>query len=83
MPAGAARHLGLTGTESILLGRMSARIDARPKPGDRCVVVTWPTGRDGRKIFADGALLGEDGEVLAVAQATWLTVDPHVQRGEK
>ena len=79
----AAPHLGLTGTESILLGRMSARIDARPKPGDRCVVVAWPTGRDGRKIFADGALLGEHGEVLAVAQATWLTVDPHVQRGEK
>jgi hypothetical protein len=79
----AALHLGLTGTESILLGRMSARVDARPKPGDRCVVVTWPTGRDGRKIFADGALLGEDGEVLAVAQATWLTVDPYVQRGEK
>jgi hypothetical protein len=80
---GAARHLGLTGTEPILLGRMSVRIDARPKPGDRCVVVAWPTGRDGRKIFADGALLGEDGEVLAVAQATWLQVDRQVQRGER
>jgi hypothetical protein len=80
---GAARHLGMTGTEPILLGRMSARIDARPKPGDRCVVVAWPTGRDGRKIFAGGALLGKDGEVLAVAQATWLQVDPQVQRGER
>jgi hypothetical protein len=80
---GAARHLGLTGTEPILLGRMSARIDARPKLGDRCVVVAWPTGRDGRKIFADGALLGKDGEVLAVARATWLQVGPQVQRGDR
>jgi hypothetical protein len=80
---GAARHLGLTGTEPILLGRMSARIDARPKPGDRCVVVAWPTGRDGRKIFAGGALLGKDGEILAVAQATWLQVDLQVQRGDR
>ena len=80
---GGARHLGLTGADLILLGRMSARIDARPKPGDRCVVVAWPTGRDGRKIFAGGALLGKDGEVLAVAQATWLQIDPQVQRGEK
>ena len=80
---GAARHLGLTGTGLILLGRMSARIDARPTPGDRCVVVAWPIGRDGRKIFAGGALLGEDGGVLAVAHATWLQVDPRVQRGEK
>jgi hypothetical protein len=47
------------------------------------VVVAWPTGRDGRKIFAGGALLGKDGEVLAVAQATWLQVDPQVQRGER
>ena len=80
---GGARHLGLSGTEPILLGRMSARIDARPKPGDRCVVVAWPIGREGRKIFAGGALLAADGEVLAVAQATWLQVDRQVQRGQK
>ena len=62
---------------------MSARIEARPTPGDRCVVVAWPTGRAGRKIFAGGALLGKDGEVLAVAQAIWLQVDQQVQRGER
>jgi hypothetical protein len=80
---GAARHLGLTGAGLILLGRMSARIDMRPKPGDRCVVVAWPIGRDGRKIFAAGALLGKDGGVLAVAHTTWLQVDPQILRGEK
>jgi hypothetical protein len=77
-----ARHLGLSGSEPILLGRMAAQIHGHPKPGDRCVVVAWPTGRDGRKLFANGALLGPGGETLAVAQATWLIVDRQVQLGQ-
>jgi hypothetical protein len=76
-----AQHLGMTGVETILLGRMSARIDGRPCPGDRCVIAAWPTGRDGRKLFADSALLSSDGRVLAVARATWLVVDRQVQLG--
>jgi hypothetical protein len=78
-----AHHLALNGDETILLGRMSARIDRRPKPGDRCVVVAWPTGRDGRKLFASSALLQTDGEVLAVAQATWLLVGRHALPGQR
>ena len=78
-----ARHLGMTGAETILLGRMRARIDSRPCPGDRCVIAAWPTGRDGRKLFADSALLSSDGKVLAVARATWLLVDRQVQLGER
>ena len=77
-----AQHLGMTGTETILLGRMSARIDKRPRPGARCIIVAWPTGRDGRKLFASSALLSANGELLAVAQATWLLVDRQVQLGE-
>ena len=60
-----ARHLGMTGAETILLGRMSARIERRPYPGDRCIIVAWPTGKDGRKLFASSALLSSDGEFLA------------------
>ena len=78
-----AQHLGMTGAETILLGRMSARIDSRPRPGDRCVVAAWPTGRDGRKLFADSALLSSDGRVQATARATWLLVDRQVQLGER
>jgi hypothetical protein len=77
-----ARHLGMTGTETVLLGRLSARIERRPHPVDQCVIVAWPTGRDGRKLFASSALLSSHGELLAVAQATWLLVDRRVQRGE-
>ena len=78
----AARHLGVTGGASMLLGRMSARIDHRPRPGDRCVVLAWPTGKDGRKLFADGAMLGPGGKLMAVTRTTWVLVDRSVVLGE-
>jgi hypothetical protein len=65
----------------ILLGRMSARIEARPRPGERCVITAWETGRDGRKRVAEAAAYGEDGALLAVARATWITVGRQVQLG--
>jgi hypothetical protein len=77
----AATQLGID--ELPLLGRMSARVDARPRAGDRCVLTAWPIGRDGRKLFAGSALLGPEGEVLAVAQATWLIVDRGVLLGKR
>jgi hypothetical protein len=46
------------------------------------VIVAWPTGRDGRKLYAESALLGPDGNVLAVARTTWLTVDRDMQLGK-
>jgi hypothetical protein len=63
----------------ILLGRMSARIRARPRPGERCVITAWETGRDGRKRVAEAAAYGETGTLLAAARTTWITVDRHVQ----
>jgi hypothetical protein len=66
----------------ILLGRMAARIEARPRPGERCVITTWETGRDGRKRMAETAAYGEAGGLLAVARATWIVVDRQVQLGQ-
>jgi hypothetical protein len=65
----------------ILLGRMSARIEARPRAGERCVITAWETGRDGRKRIAEAAAHGETGTLLAVARATWIAVDRQVQLG--
>ncbi|MET4169984.1 hypothetical protein ABIB99_001059 [Bradyrhizobium sp. LA6.1] len=65
----------------LLLGRMSARIEARPRPGDRCIITAWPTGRDGRKRTAEAALHNESGRLLAVARTTWIAVDREVQLG--
>jgi hypothetical protein len=65
----------------ILLGRMSAGIAARPRAGERCVITAWPIGRDGRKRFAEAALHGEAGQLLAMARTTWIAVDRQVQLG--
>jgi hypothetical protein len=57
-----------------VLGRMAASLAALPRPGDRCRVVAWPLGRDGRKLAAGSALLGPGGAVLAAARTVWVTV---------
>jgi hypothetical protein len=58
----------------VLLGRLTARIDERPRLGERCVCVGWFIDREGRKIHCGSALYGEDGALLALARALWLTV---------
>jgi hypothetical protein len=55
-----------------LLGRFAARVGRVPRPGESCVVVAWPLGEDGRKLYAGTALFSEAGEPLAVARATWI-----------
>lgn len=66
---------------SILLGRLSIRIEGRPHPGERCVVTSWQTGREGRRLTAEAALFGEEGNVLALGRAVWIVVDRQVQLG--
>jgi len=55
-----------------LLGRFAVAIDELPEPGARCVVLAWPLGEDGRKLYAGTALFGESGRALARARATWI-----------
>jgi len=68
----AADAAGLPDGTMILLGRMAADLAVPPRPADRCRVVAWPVGRDGRKLAAGSALLGASGEVLAAARTTWI-----------
>jgi hypothetical protein len=67
-----AYAVGGVGRGEVVLGRMTARVDALPEPGDRCVVVAWPLGQDGRKLYAGTALLAEDGRTLATARQIWI-----------
>jgi acyl-CoA thioesterase FadM len=60
---------------------MRAQIHECPRPGDRCVLTAWPTGSNGRKLFANTALIDEAGEILAVAQSTWVMVDASIEPG--
>jgi len=54
-----------------VLGRLAAEVRRVPEPGERCVVVGWSLGADGRKHYAGTALYAGD-EVLGVARATWI-----------
>jgi hypothetical protein len=63
---------GDPGRGDVVLGRMSARIDRLPEEGEPCVVVGWPLGEEGRKLFAGTAIYGRDGAPLAVARQVWI-----------
>ncbi len=67
-----AYAVGAEGRGETVIGRMAARVLRVPDVGARCVVVSWPLGEDGRKLFAGTALFAEDGELLAVARQTWI-----------
>jgi hypothetical protein len=67
-----AYAVGDPGRGEPLLGRMTARIERLPGHGERCVVMGWPLGIEGRKLHAGTALVGEDGEVLALARQLWI-----------
>lgn len=55
-----------------VLGRLAARIDRLPEPGEPHVVLAWPLGEEGRKLYAGTALLTAEGEALARARAVWI-----------
>ena len=69
-PGAYAVHFGVRGNP--VLGRLTGRIEHLPHPGERCVVVGWPLGEEGRKLYAGTALFGEDGRILGSARATWI-----------
>lgn len=60
------------GRGSAVLGRMTARVDRFPAEAERCLVLAWPLGGEGRKHEAGTALVTETGEVLARARQTWI-----------
>jgi hypothetical protein len=65
--------VGWTGRGDWLLGRMAGEVLTVPSPGDRCVVVAWPIGTEGRKGFAGTAVYRGD-ELLAHARQTWIAL---------
>jgi hypothetical protein len=62
------------GGDLILLGELCARIDGAAEEGERCVVLGWPLGIDGRKRYAGSAVFSESGRLVGVARATWIQI---------
>jgi hypothetical protein len=59
-----------------LLGRITAEVIGHVRAGERCVVLGWSLGREGRKLQAGTAVFGGDGELKARARQTWITLPP-------
>ena len=64
-----------------LLARITARLERLPVEGERCVVVGWPIGEDGRKRHAATALYGDGGQPIAVSRQLWIA--PAAARGAR
>ena len=63
---------GALGRGTVVLGRLTARVDRVPDVGERCVVVGWHLGSEGRKHGAGTALFADSGELLGIARAVWI-----------
>jgi hypothetical protein len=60
----------------MVLGRMACVIDSLPIAGEPHLVQGWLVGSEGRKVHTGSALYDAEGTVLAVAEATWITLQP-------
>jgi hypothetical protein len=59
---------------AIVLGELTASIRGQVQPGERCVVLGWPIGVDGRKRLSGTAVYAPNNRLVAVAQAVWIEV---------
>ncbi|GIJ78218.1 hypothetical protein SAMN05443287_103202 [Micromonospora phaseoli] len=57
-----------------VLGRIAARIEALPRPGDECVVTGAVMAVEGRKAQVATSLYAPDDALLGRARATWIAV---------
>ncbi len=73
-----ARALELPGMktedELIVLGRMTARIDALPRVGQEHFFMAWPLQRAGRRLEIAGSLHDAEGALLAAAALTFVVL---------
>ncbi len=70
----------------MVLGTMTAQIQALPAVGEECVVMAWQRDGEGRKANTRKYLSGTalfscaDGRLLGQAEATWIAIDPKAVR---
>ena len=55
-----------------LTGRMTAKVLEPPRVGERCAVVGWRIGAEGRKLYSGTALYTEQGRLCALGACTWI-----------
>ncbi len=65
----------------MVLGRMTAIIDALPALGEEHVVMGERRGSEGRKTFTASTLHDADGRIVGRAEHVWVAVDPALFNG--
>jgi hypothetical protein len=60
---------------TMVLGRMTAEVNRRPRAGEPCISVGHLQAQEGRKFLTDTALYAEDGELLGRAEQIWILID--------
>ena len=58
-----------------LLGRMSAVLHRKARAGEPLIITGWPIETEGRKHRVGTALHDSDGNLVAAATATWITLN--------
>jgi hypothetical protein len=67
---------GDMGERPMVLGTMTARIEALPVIGEEHVVIGAARGQEGRKTFTASTLYDADGRIVATAAHVWISIDP-------
>ena len=60
----------------MVLGRITAQVDALPAIGEPHVLVGQRLGADGRKTMTAATLYDSDDRIVARAEHVWIAVDP-------
>lgn len=58
----------------LLLGEIAAAVRGTVRVGERCRLLAWPLGQEGRKRFIASAVYDAGGSCVATARATWIEV---------
>jgi hypothetical protein len=63
---------GVVGRGVVVLGRLAAHVERVPSAGERCVVMGWSLGADGRKHDAGTAVFDASGGLVGIGRAVWI-----------
>ena len=71
---GAVAVLAADDERTVLTGRMAGHAIKRVRGGERCIVLGWMIGEQGRKLYSGTAVFNEAGEICAKAIVTWIVL---------
>lgn len=67
--------------ERVVTGALETKLLGPVIAGERYVIVSWPIGREGRRLFAGAAIFASDGKPLGLSRQTLVTTESGVPLG--